>query len=89
MGGEDPASVMGTAVSETDSKTFINIKITARADSTGMGEEGIASTIRIGVDATETTTVAPGAYSAGVCRRAKYELWRLVTLFLSATVVMI
>ena len=86
MSGEDLASMTGTAVSGTDTKTFVNIKVTERADSTGAGEEDI---IRIGVDATETATVAPGVYSAGVCTRVKYKLWRLVTLFLSATVVMI
>jgi hypothetical protein len=88
MGGEDLASVTGTAVSGTNTKTFVNIKVPARADSTVVGEEGIAS-IRIGAEATETATVAPGVYSAGVCTRAKYKLWRLVTLLLSATVVMI
>jgi hypothetical protein len=88
MSGEDLASVTGTAVSGMNTKTFVNIKVPARADSTVVGEEGIAS-IRIGADATETATVAPGVYSAGVCTRAKYKLWRLVTLFLSATVVMI
>ena len=88
MSGEDLASVTGTAVSGTGTKTFINIKVTARADSRVVGEEGRAS-IRIGVDATETVTVVPSVYSAGVCTRAKYTLWRLVTLFLSATVVMI
>jgi len=89
ISGEDLASVTGTRVSGTDTKTFVNIKVTARADSTGVGEEGIASIIRIGVDETETAAVAPGVYSAGVCTRAKYKLWSLVTLFLSATVVMI
>jgi hypothetical protein len=89
MGGEDLASVTRTAVSETDTKTFVNIKITARADSTGVSEEGIARIMRIGVDATETATLAPDVYSAGICWRAKYRLWRLVTLFLSATVVML
>jgi hypothetical protein len=88
MSGEDLASVTGTAVSGTDTKTFVNIKATARADSIVVREEGIAS-IRIGVDVTEIVMVAHGVYSAGVCMRVKYTLWRLVTLFLSATVVMI
>jgi hypothetical protein len=88
MSGEDLASVTGTAVSGTDTKTFVNIKAIARADSTVVRGEGIAS-IKIGVDAAATAMAAPGVYSTGVCTRAKYKLWRLVTLFLSAAVVMI
>jgi hypothetical protein len=89
MSGEDLESVTVTAVSGKDTKTFINIKVTERAGLTGVGEEGIASPVRIGGDATQTATVAPGVYSAGVYTRAKYELWRLVTLFLSAIIVMV
>jgi hypothetical protein len=87
--GEGLANLTGTGDNGMDTKTFVNIKATARADQTAMAEESVAPVIRNGVDEADTTIFVPGVYSSGVSTRAKYRHWRLVALFLSASVVMI